>query len=80
METGFAILLCVITLIAGVLIGWLITKVKKRPDQPLGFLYIIDGAPAGQDLFLAPTVSTSVIASKKRVIFNVDVIRQNSHE
>jgi hypothetical protein len=80
MEAGYTVLLCVIAIVAGVLIGWSIAKIKSKADQPLGFLYVIEDAPAGQDLFLTPTVSTSTIASKKRVIFDVDVIRQNSHK
>ena len=80
METGFVILLCVLTLTIGVAIGWLTARRIKNSDQTLGFLYVIDGAPEGQDLFLTPTVPSSVIASQKRVIFDVDVIRQNSQK
>ena len=80
MEPGIIGLLIAVSLLVGILIGVPIGKKKKITSESRGTLYVKLDAPDGQGLFLEQLVSPSVIASEKTVLFDVIVIRSNSHE
>lgn len=75
MEAGFVVLAVAIALIVGILVGISIGKAKKIASESRGVLYVDREAPEGQGLFLEQLVPASVVASEKRVMFDVVVIK-----
>ena len=75
MEAGFVILIAAFALIVGVMIGILVSKATK-PNGTQGTIYAYYGE-SGNDpsLLLEYSVPIDDIASRKRVVFDVTVIR-----
>ena len=80
MEAGFVVTMTIVGLVVGVSIGIFIGLKKKSMTDSQGFLYVDSSAPAGQGLFLEQLVPTADIASQKRVVFDVIVIKRNSQK
>jgi hypothetical protein len=75
MEAGFIALLFVAVGV-GVMIGMLIEKSKADRVDTQGVIYVYYGGPGDMpSLLLNQSVSIEDIASRKRVIFDVDVLR-----
>ena len=80
METGF-IALIVLTAIICTAVGVLIGRSTTKPRGPQGIINVdCDDQGKGPELFLALTVPIADVVSRKRVIFDVNVIRHNSQK
>ena len=75
METGFIVMMLAAVLV-GAVIGFVIGRSKKKPDESSGILYAYcredDVQPS---LLLEGTAPIEVITSRKQVIFDVVVIK-----
>lgn len=75
MEAGFVILIVITALILGIVAGIMITR-AKNPDETQGVIYAYyrenENKPS---LLLEYSVPIDDIASRKRVVFDVTVIR-----
>lgn len=80
MESGFIVLIAV-ALLLGVVIGMSIARVLKKPAETKGVIYVYYSEHEDKpSLLLEYGASIDDIASQKQVMFDVDVIRQNSHK
>jgi hypothetical protein len=75
MEAGFITLIAILAFAVGVTVGIFITRVERSQSDSQGVLYVNCDAPEGQGLFLVQEVATTDIASRKRVMFDVHVIK-----
>lgn len=76
METGFAVLVVVLSIAVGAVIGVLIERHRKRLYKTQGTIYAYyDDDNSNPSLLLEYGVPIDDIASRKQVIFNVSVIR-----
>lgn len=81
METGLIVLLVILSIIVGAVIGVLIERHRKKLYKSQGTIYAYyDDDNSNPSLLLEYGVPIDDIASRKQVIFNVSVIRYNSHE
>lgn len=76
METGFIMLL--VGLVAGILVGYLI---NKRSNKTQGVIYAYCGErDRDPSLLLEYSVPIEDITLRKRVLFDVVVVKQNSQK
>ena len=76
METGFVVLLVVLSIVVGAVFGVLIEKSRKRPYKTQGTIYAYyDDDNSNPSLLLEYGVPIDDIASRKQVVFDVSVIR-----
>lgn len=81
METGFVVLLVILSIIVEVAIWILIERHRKKIYKSQGTIYTYyDDNNSNPSLLLDPDVPIDDIASRKQAVFNVSVIRKNSHE
>ena len=81
METGFVVLLVILSIIVEVAIWILIERHRKKIYKSQGTIYAYyDDNNSNPSLLLDPDVPIDDIASRKQAVFNVSVIRKNSHE
>ena len=81
METGFVVLLAILSIVVGVTIGILIERHRKKLYKSQGIIYAYyDDNNSNPSLLLDPDVPIDDIASRKQAVFSVSVIRKNSHE
>lgn len=81
METGFVVLLVILSIIVGAIIGVLIERHRKKMHKSQGTIYAYyDDDNSNPSLLLEYGVPIDDIASRKQVVFDVSVIRHNSHE
>ena len=80
METGF-IILAIVGMVIGVVVGLVIGKVGQKPNRTQGVIYAYyDDDNNKPSLLLEYSVPIDDIASRKRVSFDVAVIRQDSRK
>lgn len=80
MEAGY-IILAIVMCAAGVLIGIMIERVRTRNKKTQGTIYAYYDDPNGDPfLGLEYNVSINDIVSRKRVLFDVIVMDENSHK
>ena len=76
METGFVVLLVILSIVVGAVIGVLIERHRKKLYKSQGTIYAYyDGDNSNPSLLLEYGVPIDDIASRKQVVFNVSVIR-----
>ena len=76
METGFAVLFVLIGIVAGIIIGIFIAKLRNNPEGTQGTIYAYFNDPeSNPSLLLEYSVPIDDIASRKQVTFDVMVIR-----
>ena len=76
METGFVVLLVVLSIVVGAVFGVLIEKSRKRLYKTQGTIYAYyDDDNSNPSLLLEYGVPIDDIASRKQVVFDVSVIR-----
>lgn len=76
MEAGFIILAAALASAVGVVIGVVIGRSSVHKDRTKGVLYVYyDSDNNKQSLLLEPGATLDDIASEKRVMFNVMVIK-----
>ena len=76
METGFVVLIAMLSIAVGAVIGALIERHRKRLYKSQGTIYAYyDDNNSNPSLLLEYGVPIDDIASRKQVIFNVSVIR-----
>lgn len=81
METGFVVLLVILSIVVEVTIWILIERHRKKIYKSQGTIYAYyDDNNSNPSLLLDPDVPIDDIASRKQAVFNVSVIRKNSHE
>ena len=87
METGFALLLLLTAMVVGVAVGILIGKMQaeRRYEQDTqytqGTLNAYCSDPESDPgFYLGLGVSAKEITSRKYVVFDVKLLKQNSHE
>ena len=81
METGFVVLLVILSIIVEVAIWILIERHRKKIYKSQGTIYAYyDDNNSNPYLLLDPDVPIDDISSRKQAVFNVSVIRKNSHE
>lgn len=77
MESGFVALIAIAALIVGTAVGILIAKLFKRPEETQGTVYAYYSDQADQpSLLLEYNVPISDIASRKRVLFDIVLVRR----
>lgn len=81
MEAGFVIMIAVFTMVIGVLIGMVIRKFSpsKEGTQGIIYAYYYEGIDK-PSLLLEGSVPVDDIASRKQVVFDVVVVKQNSQK
>ena len=80
METGF-IVLAVVGMLVGIVVGLVIGKIGQKPNRTQGVIYAYyDDDNDKPSLLLEYCVPIDDIASRKRVIFDVTVIRKDSRK
>lgn len=81
MEAGFVIMIAVFTMVIGVLIGIAIKRTSrtKEPTQGVIYAYYHEGEDK-PSLLLEGSVPVEEIASRKQVVFDVVVVKQNSQK
>ena len=81
METGFVVLLVILSIVVEVAIWILIERHRKKIYKSQGTIYAYyDDNNSNPSLLLDPDVPIDDIASRKQAVFSVSVIRNNSHE
>ena len=76
METGFVVLLVILSIVVGAVIGVFIHRHRKKLYKPQGTIYAYyDDDNSNPSLLLEYGVPIDDIASRKQVVFNVSVIR-----
>lgn len=76
MEAGFIALIVVITAIISIMIGIIIGGSRKKSKETQGVIYAYYGDQSGgPSLLLEYSVPIDDIASRKKVTFDVNVIR-----
>ena len=77
MEAGFVALIAIVSLIVGSAVGILIVKLFKRPEETQGTVYAYYSDQVEQpSLLLEYNVPISDITSRKRVLFDVVIVRR----
>ena len=75
MEAGFIAIVAVVATI-GIVCGVFIERFRKKPDNTQGTIYIYcDKSESKPSLLLDYDVPINDMASRKRVVFNVVVIK-----
>ena len=81
MESGFVIMIAVFTMVIGILMGMVIKKSPPTKDGTQGVIYAYyhegENKPS---LLLEGSVPVEEIASRKQVVFDVIVVKQNSQK
>lgn len=81
MEAGFVIMIAVFTMVIGILIGMVIKKPSPTKGGTQGVIYAYyhegENKPS---LLLEGNVPVEEIASRKQVLFDVVVVKQNSQK
>ena len=82
METGLIIIAIVLVIACLVLVGYLFVRKNVSPQQePKGILHVnCQDASRNPELFLALTVPVEDVMSKKQILLDVNVIRENSQK
>lgn len=76
METGFVVLLVILSILVGAIIGVFIERHRKKLYKSQGTIYAYyDDDNSNPSLLLEYSVPIDDIASRKQVVFNVSVIR-----
>lgn len=76
METGFIVLLAILSIVIGAVIGVLIERHRKKLYKSQGTIYAYyDDDNSNPSLLLEYGVPIDDITSRKQVVFNVSVIR-----
>ena len=76
METGFVVLLVILSILVGSIIGVFIERHRKKLYKSQGTIYAYyDDDNSNPSLLLEYSVPIDDIASRKQVVFNVSVIR-----
>lgn len=81
MKTGFVFLLVAVAVVIGIFIGVAIDRLRKKSFKSQGTIYAYYFSPeSSPSLLLEYGVPIDDIASRKQVTFDVNIIRQYSHE
>ena len=76
METGFVVLLAILSIVVGAVIGVLIERHRKKIYKSQGTIYAYyDDDNSNPSLLFEYGVPIDDITSRKQVVFNVSVIR-----
>ena len=76
METGFVVLLVILSIVVGSVIGVFIERHRKKLYKSQGTIYAYyDNDNSNPSLLLEYGVPIDDIALRKQVVFNVSVIR-----
>lgn len=80
MESGFVILIATVALILGIVAGVMISRIKNH-DNTQGIIYAYCGdQDTSPSLLLEYSVPIEDITLRKRVLFDVVVVKQNSQK
>lgn len=76
MEPGIVAVLAIVMLIVGGILGMLIEKTRKKPNETQGVIYAYyRDSESNPSLLLEYGVPIEDIASRKRVAFDVIIVR-----
>lgn len=81
MESGFVVMIAVFTMAIGILMGMVIKRRSPTKETTQGVIYAY--YHVGEDkpsLLLEGSVPVEEIVSRKRVLFDVAVVKQNSQK